>query len=107
VNAANEDLGTGDNVGEHGDEGPAQLVLGTGAAGEGERRGDDGDQRILEHAGDAVVVLGGGEEDGVDLGDGGIDGVDSGGFVVAVEVLVMAVSATARTGNGLPSRLPR
>jgi hypothetical protein len=36
-----------------------------------------------------VVVLWGGEEDGVGLGDGGVDGVDGGGLVVAVEILVI------------------
>jgi len=41
-----------------------------------------------------VVVLGGDEEDGVGLSDGGVDGVDGGGFSVAVEVLVVERDVT-------------
>jgi hypothetical protein len=41
-----------------------------------------------------VVVLRSDEEDGVGLGDGGVDGLDCGGFVFTIEVLVIEGNLT-------------
>ena len=59
-----------------------------------EDRARDPVERVLEHAGDTVVVLGRDEEDCVGLGDGGVDGMDGGRLVVAVEVLVVERDVT-------------
>ena len=105
MHAADDDLGAGDDMGMHGEEGLAELVLGADATGEGQRGGDDGDglvfeagvedgtgepvEGVLEDAGDAVVVLGRGEEDGVAGGDGLLERVDGGDAGIDVEVFVV------------------